>query len=186
MKNLSVLFCLILSASFAKDSIGIDINKDDVELLGSFDFSSISDYNNGTTYALDLQYLHTKDGSLGSLGFGGENTVLGIPGLKVALGAKAVAADNFLALPLFATASYNFFEDTQMPPVSLKLHIAYAPSVLSFRDSDGYVEKRVELDLEAISNIHIFAGYRDMDTDYKNRGGNNFNSSFYGGLRLSF
>jgi hypothetical protein len=39
--------------------------------------------------------------------------------------------------------------------------------------------------MEVISNIHIFTGYSDFDTDYELRD-YNFNDSFYGVLKVSF
>lgn len=61
----------------------------------------------------------------------------------------------------------------------------YAPSVLSFKDADGYFETRIHLDAEPIDNARIEVGYRKIDTDLKSRSVT-YNDAWYFGLRLDF
>lgn len=165
--------------------VGININNEDVEILGELNFNSLADYSSGTTYMLDANYLHTDGDNLLGVGFRGENTLQGIQGLTLSLGARLIFADDFMALPLAAKASYALPLVDTIPTTSLTASFAYAPSVLTFVDGDSYSELRFEAGMEVISNIHIFAGYRNIDTDYK-IGDHNFNDSFYGGMKLSF
>jgi hypothetical protein len=122
---------------------------------------------------------------MSTIGVSGQNTLQGVPGLTLAFGAKVIFASNFMALPLMAKGIYILPLNDSIPTTSLVTSLAYAPSVLSFRDGDNYSEFRFEANMEVISNVHIFTGYRNINTDYET-GDHTFNNSFYGGLKLSF
>ncbi|KYJ86310.1 YfaZ family outer membrane protein [Sulfurovum riftiae] len=188
-----LLFSTLLITGFlqAETSIGLDINNEDVELLGEVNFNSLADYSSGTTFVISGTYLYAggNDNDNGehlfTLGFSGQNSLQGMEGLSVALGAKAVFADSYMALPLFVRANYALPLIDTIPTTSFFADFAYAPSVLTFSDGETYTEYRVGADMEVISNTHVFVGYRNIDTDYT-YGDYNFNDSFYGGLKLSF
>ncbi len=84
-----------------------------------------------------------------------------------------------------AKAIYALPFNDSIPTTSLAASFAYAPEVLTFLDGESYTEVKVEANMEVISNIHIFTGYRNIDTDYE-AGDYNFNDSFYAGMKLSF
>jgi len=188
---------IFLSALFlsgflqAETSIGLDINNEDVELIGEVNFNSLADYSSGTTYIIRGTYLYAgaNDNDNGehllTLGFSGQNDLQGTEGLSLVLGAKAVFADSYMALPLFIGANYVLPLIDTIPTTSFFADFAYAPSVLTFSDGKSYTEYRLGADMEIFSNTHLFAGYRNIDTDYKQKD-YNFNDSFYGGLKLSF
>ena len=188
-----ILFTTLLLTGFikAETSIGLDINNEDVELLGEINFNSLADYSSDTTFVISGSYLYAGGNDrddrehLLTLGFSGQNSLQGMEGLSVALGAKAVFADSYMALPLFIRANYALPLIDTIPTTSFFADFAYAPSVLTFNHGDSYTEYRLGADMEIISNTHIFAGYRNIDTDYTHRD-YNFNDSFYGGLKLSF
>jgi len=169
----------------AETSIGIDINNEDVEILGELNFNTLADYSSGTTYLLNASYLHTDGDNMTTVGFSGQNTLQGAEGLTLAFGAKLIFAEDFMALPLMAKAIYALPLNDTIPTTSLTASFAYAPSVLTFVDGETYSEFRLEADMEIISNVHIFTGYRNIDTNYE-AGDYNFNDSFYGGMKLSF
>ena len=169
----------------AQSSIGLDINDEDLEIIGAIDLNAFADYSDSTTYLLDGYYLNTKDGNLFALGLGAENSFQGFEGLTLGFGARFVFADNFTALPLFGKAVYTLPLIDSIPTTSIGASFAYAPSVLTFSDGESYNEFRLEADMEVIQNIHLFAGYRNLDTEYKTYD-KTFNDSFYGGMKLSF
>ncbi|WP_295421888.1 YfaZ family outer membrane protein [Sulfurovum sp.] len=185
MKKLLITTLLLSSALSAENSIGLDINNEDVEILGSVNLNTLANYADGTTYILDASYLHTDGDNMSSVGISGQNSLQGIPGLTLAFGAKVIFASDFMAVPLMAKGIYTLPLNDNIPTTSLLSSFAYAPSVLTFRDGDSYSEFRLEADMEVISNVHLFTGYRNIDTDYE-AGDQNFNDSFYGGLKLSF
>ncbi|WP_415407462.1 YfaZ family outer membrane protein [Sulfurovum sp. CS9] len=185
VKKLLLATLLLTSTITAETSIGIDINNEDVEILGELNFNSLADYSSGTTYILDVSYLYTDGDNLAAIGFSGQNTLQGVEGLTLAFGAKLTFSEDFMALPLMAKANYSLPFTDSIPTTSLIASFAYAPSVLTFLDGETYSELRLEVDMEVISNIHIFTGYRNIDTDYE-AGDYNFNDSFYAGMKLSF
>ena len=185
VKKLILITLLATGLLQSETSIGIDINNEDVEILGELNFNSLADYSSGTTYILDVSYLHTDGDNLAAVGFSGQNTLQGAEGLTLAFGAKLAFAKDFMALPLMAKAIYALPFNDSIPTTSLVASFAYAPSVLTFLDGETYSELRLEADMEVISNIHIFTGYRNIDTDYET-GDYNFNDSFYAGMKLSF
>ena len=185
IKKLFLSVALLTTASYANNSIAININNDDLEVAASLGLNTLTDYANGTQYLLDMNYLHTDGNNLSEIGFFGQNTLQGKEGLTLAFGLKAVIADDFLAFPLAVKGVYKLPLLSSIPTTSLMLSYAYAPSVLSFRDADNFSEFRLELDMEVISNIHVFTGYRTIDTDYETHN-HVFNNSFYGGLKIRF
>ena len=189
-KKLLLGTLLLTGLSQAESSIGLDINADDVELLGAFNLNSSIGYTGGTSYIIDASYLHNENDDLFTLGVSGENALEAAPGLIFGFGFKAAFAEEFMAFPLLGKVRYILPLDGDIPTTSLFASYAYAPSVLTFLDGDTYSEFRAEVDVEAISNIHVFAGYRNIDTDYDLEsnliGEYKLNDSWYGGLKLSF
>jgi len=175
----------------AETGIGLDINNEDVELIGEINFNSLADYSSGTTFVISGRYLYAGDKKhddgehLFSLGFSGQNRLQGVEGLSMALGIKTVFADKYIALPLSIEAKYALPLIDTIPTTSFFTHFAYAPSVLTFNKGERYSEFRIGADMEVISNTHLFAGYRTIDTDYTHHDCT-FNESFYGGLKLTF
>jgi len=190
-KKLFLAALLFTGFLHAETSIGLDINNEDVELIGEINFNSLVDYSSDTVFILSGTYLYAggndnDDGEhLLTLGFSAQNSLQGMEGLSVAIGAKAVFADDYMALTLFIRANYALPLIDTIPTTSFFADFAYAPSVLTFSDGESYTEYRIGADMEIISNTHIFVGYRNIDTDYTT-GDYNFNDSFYGGLKLSF
>ena len=189
-KKLLMGTLLLTGLSHAESSIGLDINADDVELLGAFNLNSSIGYDGGTSYMIDASYLHNENDDLFTVGLSGENALEAAPGLIFGFGFKAVFSEDFMAFPLLGKVKYILPFDGDIPTTSLLASYAYAPSVLTFSDGDSYSEFRAEADIEVISNIHVFAGYRNIDTDYdleENRIGEyKLNDSWFGGLKLSF
>ncbi len=190
VKKLLLSTLLLTGLLSAESSIGLDINSEDVELLGAINLNSTIGYTGGTSYLVDASYLHNEDNDLFTIGLSGENSLEAAPGLIFGFGFKAAFAEDFMAIPLLGKVRYILPFDSDIPTTSFLASFAYAPSVLTFSDGETYSELRAEADMEVISNIHVFAGYRNIDTDYdidENRIGEyKLNDSFYGGLKLSF
>ena len=190
IKKILLSTLLLTGLCQAESSIALDINSEDVEILGSFNLNSSIGYTGGTSYLVDASYLHNEWNDLLTVGLSGTNSLEAAPGLILGFGFKLALAEDFMALPLLAKVKYILPFDGDIPTTSVLASFAYAPSVLTFLDADTYSEFRVDADMEVISNIHVFVGYRNIYTDYdleKNTiGEHQLNDSFYGGLRLSF
>jgi hypothetical protein len=184
LKKLCFTSLLSIGLLHAQSSVGLNINDEDIEVRASIDLNALTYYSDSTSYTLDGSYLHTDGDNLTTVGVSAQNTLQGVEGLTLGLGIKSVFTDDFIALPLLAKAKYTlpFYS---IPTTSLATSLAYAPSVLTFRDGESYTEFRVEADMEVITNVHLFAGYRNIDTEYETYD-TTFNNSFYGGMKLSF
>jgi hypothetical protein len=185
VKKLLLSTLLLTGVINAESSIGLDINSEDVELLGAIDLNSAIGYTGGTSYLVAASYLHNEDDDLFTIGLSGENSLEAAPGLIFGFGFKAAFAEDFMAIPLLGKVKYILPFDSDIPTTSFLASFAYAPSVLTFSDGDTYSELRLEADMEVISNIHVFTGYRNIYTDYETYE-YQLNDSFYGGLKLSF
>lgn len=182
-----LIFTSLFSLCFlyAQNGLGLNINNEDLELQASIDLNEDADYSDSTTFILEGSYLYTDQDNLVTLGLSGENSLHGVDGLSLALGAKFVLTDEFMSLPFYGTAKYRLPFSAKMPTTSLSTTFAYAPSVLTFSNGESYTEFRAEALMEVINNIHIYTGYRHIDTDYENNN-KTFNDSFYGGMKLRF
>jgi YfaZ precursor len=185
LKKLCLTSLLSLGLLHAQSNVGLNINDEDLEVSASIDLNALTYYSDSTSYTLDASYLHTDGDNLTTLGVSAESTFQGVEGLALGLGIKSVFADDFIAIPFFVKAIYTLPFNYSIPTTSLATSLAYAPSVLAFSDAESYTEFRVEADMEIITNIHLFTGYRNIDTEYDNDD-KTFNDSFYGGMKLSF
>lgn len=185
LKKLLLSSCLLVSSMQAQNSIGLDVNSDDIEILGSIDLNALIGYADSTTYSLDINYLRTDSSNMTQFSLLGQNSLQGVESLTFALGFGSVLASDFLAFPFIFKSSYILPLIDVIPTTSLSTSFSYAPEVLSTRDAKNYFEWRFEADMEVIYNIHIFAGYRYIDTKYETFD-KTYNKSAYFGLKLNF
>ncbi len=184
-KKLCLTTLLSLGLLHAQSNVGININDEDLEVSASIDLNALTYYSDSTSYTLDASYLHTDGDNLMTVGVSAESTFRGVEGLALGLGIKSVFADDFIAIPFFAKSKYTLPLNYSIPTTSLTTSLAYAPSVLAFSDAESYTEFRMEADMEIITNVHLFTGYRNIGTEYDTYD-QTFNNSFYGGMKLSF
>ncbi len=183
------LFLLILLSSvllFSRNTVGLNINTEDLELTGEMDVNTFSEYTNGTMFVVNANYLNTIDDNLFGLGLSANNSYQGAEGLSLGFGAKFIYLENFMAFPLMAEATYAFMLMDNIPMASLSANILYAPTALSFDEANNYFEFRAEAAMEVINAVSLYVGYRDIETEYIDFDFETFNSSFYGGLKMSF
>lgn len=114
--------------------------------------------------------------------------VQGVQGLKLGVGIKGeyteIDGERYAAIPLGIEAELRLPINTPFP-FYLNGAFYYAPSVLSFKEGDGYMETRIGLDVEPIENARFGVGYRIIDTDLKSRDVT-YNDAWYFGMRLDF
>ena len=187
MKNILLTTFLLSGTLYAQSSVGADINTEDVEIFANYNLNSDIGYTGGTSFLVDTSYLYSNENesNLFSIGISGESSLEDAQGLTFGFGTKFVFTEDFIALPLLGRVAFILPLDSDIPTTSLKGMFAYAPSMLTFSDGESYMEYRLEANMEVISNIDVFAGYRNIDTDYEFVD-YNLNDSFYGGLKVSF
>ncbi len=193
---LSVMSATVL---FAETGASININENDVEVEGVLDSRNLAILQNSATILqADTNFLNIdgngKRARLFGAGIGATNAFEGVRGVELTFGAKIVLSsvdyddeDTFVALPLMAKVRYTFPPLLfHIPPVSLEGKILYAPGALAFGDSEKYSEFRASADIEMIPNVKIYAGYRNIHTEYIDGGDSVFNNGFYAGLKYSY
>ncbi len=189
-----VFIALISSVAFGAHQVEVNVNDKEVEgqirldmgRMGSLAHTYVGarflngDNNNSQTIA--------DPNALVEVSFMAQNDVTGVRGLKIGLGFKGeftkIDGQSYAAIPLGIEAELKLPLNS---PIAFYLGGAlyYAPSALSFKGADDYLETRIHLDAEPIENARIEVGYRQIDTNLKNRSVT-YNDSWYFGLRLDF
>jgi hypothetical protein len=193
----------------AQSGVGINVNEDDFEIEGTLDSRNLQALQTSSTIFLaDFNFMNVEDGEetgkLLGVGVGATNQLEGVEGIELTFGAKAILAnieDNnnpklddgkwFAAVPLMGMVRYTFPPLMfNIPPVSFETKFLYAPKALSFGDSEKYSEFRVNIDIEMIENIKLYAGYRNIITGFgvgdKDNEDYIFSNGFYGGLKFTY
>jgi len=192
-KKLALTGMMVSTLLLAESGVGLNINEQDLEVEGIIDSRNLAALQTSSTiFQADVNFLNNdEDTKLIGAGLGATNKVEGIEGVEVTLGAKFIWAElgneNFTSLPFMAKVRYSFPPLMfNIPPVAIEGKVLYAPKVLSFGDSVQYNEFRVSADMEVIESVRIYAGYRNIHTEYKGIVRDLFNTSFYGGLKFSY
>ncbi len=192
-----LLLTLALSVSlFAAHDASVNLNSDDIELNGNIDIGELNQSDYPNMYFLTLGFLDVENAEstdpLWSAGFKLRQEITGMPGLRFGIGAKGtyteVGQRKHAAIPLGVELVYTLPIDSAVP-VIVSGSFDYAPSVLSFKDADSYMEKRLELGVQIVEQAVIFAGFREIDTDFDVRGAGGdyeYNDEFYIGFRIKF
>ncbi|WP_294966408.1 YfaZ family outer membrane protein [Sulfurimonas sp.] len=103
------------------------------------------------------------------------------------MGIKFNYTKNYASIPLGLELKYRI-DAVEEYPVYVKGSLYYAPTVLSFRDSENFFEYRIQAELEVMKNAIVSLGYRSIDTNYDSKSGGdvNYNKSLYLGVNFSF
>ena len=196
-----LLLSLIAISAFALNRGEININDKDLEVSAKFDIGQLNPAVEPDTTFIGLKFLKADkshaDTTYKSFDpFYEANFLImrsiGNSGMKMGLGMKLNATKNFVSMPLGVEFSYK------MPlrgyvKMYLNGELYYAPTVLTFRDGDNFLEYRLSYDIELIKNGALTLGYRSLDTNYKvakgygvNGGDFNYNSFWYVGFKIGF
>lgn len=187
---------LISSTAFAAHQAEINVNSHEVEGQIRIDMAKMGNtslegaFIGGRILNGDEQNSDRigNTNPLTEISFMVQRPVDGVPGLSVGLGIKGeytrFDGQSYAAIPLGLEADMKLPLATPVP-LYVGGALYYAPSVLSFSDAENYMETRIHLDIEPIPNGRIEIGYRNIDTDVKNRNVT-YNDAWYFGLRLDF
>ena len=190
-----ILLGLSTSALLTAASVGINMNKDILEVEAVFNLKKLNnEETRGTTYQLDFNYMDNEDEpkSFFGVGMGVTNIVNGMEDVSLTFGTKYIRGDvdedeDFSALPLMVKARYDLSSLVSViPSVSVELKALYAPEVLSFGESKEYSEFRISADAELINNVVIYGGYRNIRTDFEGITDKSFDNSLYAGLKFIY
>ena len=199
LKKISIIaFCAV--SAFAMHTGEININDKDLEIGAKFDIGQFNDAVEPDTMFVGGKFIKAdrKNSSpnLRDLDQYFEVNFLmmkevGDLGMSVGMGVKLNFTKDYSTLPLGFEFSYKI-PASNLIPMKLNGSLYYAPSVLSFKDADKFLEYRISYDIEVIKNGFITIGYRNIDTNYNASyfvypGGDfTYNESFYAGFKIGF
>lgn len=191
-----ILGAFISSAAFAANQAEINVNGHEVEGQIRIDMSKMGNTSMEGAF-IGGRILNGDERNsdrietirpLSEVSFMVQRPVDGVAGLSLGLGIKGeftrFDGQKYAAIPLGLEADMKLPLTTPFP-LYVGGALYYAPSVLSFNDAENYLETRIHIDAEPIHNGRIEVGYRNIDTDVKNRNVT-YNDAWYFGLRLDF
>jgi len=193
LKKIALTTLFTSALLMAESGVGININEKDLEVEGVLDSRNLAALQTSSTiYQADFNFLNiNSDKQLLGAGLGATNSVEGLEGVELTFGAKFIWAEvgdeDFTALPLMAKLRYSFPPLMyNIPPIGVEVKALYAPTALSFSDSEKYSEYRISADMEMIENVKVYGGYRNIHAGYKGVANDLFNNSFFGGLKITY
>jgi predicted porin len=201
-RRLALLLILLLTALAATPAvvraadanIELNVNSDDVE--GRFDvklnpFEAPMSAGGGYLYSDDDEKYWIANANISV-----KDEVF-VPALSLGLGLKGVYGNtdfgpydrDTTALGFQFLGEYDFRKFRANLPFSVTAALTFAPDILSFNDTDKYVEFETAAYFHINYFAAVFVKYRDLQIDYTSSGLQNQNLSddaFYLGIRLSF
>ena len=193
MLKKTIITTLLSSAIlFAESGVGLNINEKDVEVEAILDSRNLAALQTTSTiYQADVNFLNADDEKLIGAGIFASNKIEGLEGVEMGFGTKFIWAEigdeDFTSLPLMVQLRYTFPPLMySIPPVSIEARGLYAPSVLSFGNSEDYSEVRLSADIEMIDNVKVYAGYRNIHVGYKGISRDLFDTGLYAGLKIIY
>ena len=187
-----LLSLALAGALFAQHDASVNLNSDDIELQANIDLGELNQSDYPDTYFLTLGFLDVDNKEstdpLVYAGFKLRQDITGIEGMRFGIGAKGtytkVGGERHVAIPIGLEVAYTLPLEIAMP-IIVSGYFDYAPSVLSFKDADKYIEKRLEIGIQLIEQANVFVGWREIDTDFDN-GDYEYNDEVYIGFRVRF
>lgn len=178
-----IFLSLVSSAAFAAD-VDISLTNDSAKGQINF-FGATSDMQVGAGYTYHEGKLH-----IGNLDFHAQGrTAMGNLPTTAGLGFRAIGWDSergnvdggAVGLGGFATVNVP-----DAPGLSFTGGLHYAPSILSFGDSEDMTSLELRANYRVIRNAEVFAGYRYLNTDLENRRDIHLDEGVIVGMKLFF
>lgn len=181
-----VFLSLLSSAAFATD-VDISLTNDSAKGQVNF-FETTSDMQLGAGYTYHEGKLH-----IGNVDFHAQGrTALGNLPTTAGLGFRAIAwdidnqsdnSDGGGAVGLGGFATVNI---PDVPGLSFTGGLHYAPSILSFGDSEDMTSLELRASYRVIRNAEVFGGYRYLNTDLENLRDIHLDEGVIAGMKLFF
>ena len=176
-----VVISLAATPVFAADA---DISLTNNSAKGQFNFfEPNSDMQIGAGYTY-----HEGSRHIGNLDFHAQGrTALGNLPTTAGIGLRSLAWDDDnldgAALGLGGFATVNI---PDVPGLSFTGGLHFAPSILSFGDSDDMTSLELRASYRVIRNAEVFAGYRYLNTDLDGKGDIDLDEGIMAGIKLFF
>lgn len=176
-----IFLALISSATFAAD-VDISLTNDSAKGQLNF-FDATSDMQLGAGYTYHEGKLHIANLDFHAQG----RTAMGNLPTTAGLGFRAIGWDSegpdggAVGLGGFATVNIP-----DAPGLSFTGGLHYAPSILSFGDSEDMTSLELRANYRVIRNAEVFGGYRYLNTDLENLEDIHLDEGVVVGMKLLF
>ncbi len=181
------LLCSIHLFAFQRFAFGLNVNSEAVEFEAKANIAPLTSDPVFRNFYADINLMNDDDTLFGA-GLYVENVFYNYPPLLFEVGLKTLFTqyqdDDFWALPILFGFKHKIYNGN-IPIGTIGAKVVYAPSPLCFQDADTYTEYRLEATVQIIENVEIYAGYRNIDTDYELEK-INYSNSGYVGFRFIF
>lgn len=184
MKAFRIPFIVLSIAAAPVYASDVDLSLTNDSVKGQYNFfGSNSDQQVGVGYTY-----HEGSRHIGNVDFHAQGrTALGNLPTTAGIGVRGIGWDDdrldggALALGGFATVNLP-----DVPGLSFTGGLHYAPSILSFGDSDDMTSVEVRGSYRVIRNAEVFAGYRYLNTNFDGPGDINLDEGVMAGIKLFF
>lgn len=184
LTRMSVLALSLAATPALAADLDLSLTNDSVKGQVNF-FGVNSDLQLGTGYTY-----HEGSRHIGNVDFHAQGrTALGNLPTTAGIGLRAIGWDDdnldggAVALGGFATVNIP-----DVPGLSVTGGLHYAPSILSFGDSEDMTSLELRASYRVIRNAEVFAGYRYLNTDLDSplRGDVNLDEGVMAGMKIFF
>ncbi len=190
MKKFIIILFILSTQLFAiqRFGFGLNVNTNAVEFEAKANMAPfMSDDPIYRNFYMDFNLINDDDTLVG-LGLYVDNTFYSYQPLSFQVGLRTIftsRGDNdMFAIPILFGFKHKIYLGN-LPVGTLGAKVVYAPSPLSFQDSKKYLQWNIEAAMQIIENVEIYAGYRNIDTDYETIQ-IKYNDSGYIGFRFIF
>ncbi|WP_150909766.1 YfaZ family outer membrane protein [Marinobacter halotolerans] len=176
-----ILLALTSSSVFAADA---DISLTNESAKGQINFfQTNSDMQLGAGYTY-----HEGSRHIGNIDFHAQGrTAVGNLPTTAGLGLRAIAwEDDRLDGGAVGLGGFATLNIPEAPGLSFTGALHYAPSILSFGDSDDMTSLELRANYRVIRNAELFVGYRYLNTDFEFRGDLDLDEGPLAGMKLFF
>ena len=190
---LAVILTIIILpglAVAAKTSIGVNVGSSEAE--GWVD-TQLDPYN--TPLILGAGFIYSDDDYwITNVHIAVMDEVF-VPGLSLGLGFRGVLGEVEIyrrdyeigAFCMQFLGEYDFRKNATRLPIGISASIAGAPEILSFRDTEQYVEFNTTFNFYINDWATAFAGYRKIDIEFDKPIDRDWDDdAFFGGIKISF
>ena len=180
-------------------TIGVNINSSDIE---AWIDTQLKTYN--TPLVLGAGFLYSEDDNygreeydyyrIGNVHMAVKDEMF-VPGLSLGLGFKGVLGEieinnedyDIGAVCFQFLGGYDFRKNTTRLPVSITANLSISPKMLSFQDTDKYMEFTSAFNFHINDYAAAFVGYRIIDIEFDEPVERDWDDkSVFGGIRISF
>ncbi len=186
----AIVVTLLLAAqllAYQRFGFGLNVNTDAVEFEGRANVAPLTSDPAFRNFYIDMNLINDDDTLFGA-GLFVENVFYNYHPLLFQVGLKTVftshGGDDFIAMPILFGMKHKIYSGN-IPVGTLGGKVLYSPSPLSFQDAKKYLEYRIEATMQIIENVELYAGYRNIETDYES-GSVTYSDAGYLGFRFIF